>query len=79
MEQRIEIPYQELPADTLRAVIEAFVLHEGTNYGDRDVSLKAMVDQVQRQLEKGQVKLVFDPELDSCNLIAAKEWREATG
>lgn len=78
MDERIEIPYQEVAADTLRALIEAFILHEGTNYGDREFSLETMVAQVRSQLERGQVKLVFDPELDSCNLITLKEWKDST-
>lgn len=75
MDERIEIPFREVDPETLNALIEAFVLQEGTNYGDRDVSLSTMVDQVRKQLEKGQARLVFDPETDSCNLITERDWK----
>lgn len=78
MSNRIEIPYEEVAPETLQAIIEAFVLHEGTNYGDKEVQLTTMVEQVRRQLERGQVKLVYDAEQESCNLITERQWRDAT-
>ena len=37
------IPFQQLNPDTLNALIEAFVLREGTDYGDSDISLSGKV------------------------------------
>ncbi|MGL5974608.1 MAG: YheU family protein, partial [Aeromonas sobria] len=34
------IPWQELDGDTLTNLIEQFVLQEGTEYGEQDVSLE---------------------------------------
>ena len=34
------MPHGELPPDTLRAVIESFVLREGTDYGSREFTVK---------------------------------------
>jgi uncharacterized protein len=34
------IPYEQLSADTLEGLIEAFVLREGTEYGEQDVRLR---------------------------------------
>ncbi len=57
----VEVPYSELPADLLNAVIESFVLREGTDYGELEFSLTDKVERVIRQLKKGEVKIVFDP------------------
>jgi len=70
----IEIPPDQLDPETLHAVIEAFVLREGTNYGAQDVSLEKQIAQVRQQLDQRAVKLVFDPESESCSLITHKQF-----
>jgi uncharacterized protein YheU (UPF0270 family) len=60
----VAVPHGELSEDALRGVIESFVLREGTDYGERDVSHEAKIAQVRRQLEKGEARILFDP-LDS--------------
>jgi uncharacterized protein YheU (UPF0270 family) len=65
----VEIPHTELSADTLRGVIEAFVLREGTEYGERDVSLERKVADVLRQLERGEAQIVFDPNSETVDVV----------
>lgn len=60
----VAVPHAELSADALRGVAESFVLREGTDYGERDVSHEQKVAQVIRQLERGEARIMFDP-LDS--------------
>jgi uncharacterized protein YheU (UPF0270 family) len=64
----MDIDYQLLAPNTLQALIEEFVLREGTDYGQREVLLEAKVNQVFELLKKGKVKVVFDPETESCDL-----------
>jgi uncharacterized protein len=63
------IPHGELDDDTLRRVIEAFVLREGTEYGAHDVSLEQKVLQVQSQLQRGEARVVFHPDSESIDII----------
>lgn len=65
----MEIPYQKLKADVLQAIIEEFVLREGTDYGHTDYNLDQRAAQVLRQLEKGQIGVFFDEESQSCTLV----------
>ncbi len=65
----MEIPYQKLEPEILRAVIVEFVTREGTDYGDRVFSLDEKVAAVQRQLDDGTARIVFDPETESCNVV----------
>jgi uncharacterized protein YheU (UPF0270 family) len=60
----VEVPHDELSAEALRRVVESFVLREGTDYGERDVSHETKIAQVIRQLERGEARILFDP-LDS--------------
>ena len=71
----IEVPATSLAVETLRAIIESFIVREGTDYGDADYSLDNKVDQVRRQLDRGEVLLMWDEVLESCNLITKAEWR----
>ena len=64
----VEVPYGELPADLLNAVIESFVLREGTDYGEKELSLEDKVARLIRQLKKGDAKIIFDPETESVTI-----------
>ena len=64
----VEVPYGELPKDLLHAVIESFVLREGTDYGKKEISLEDKVARVMSQLKRGEAKIVFDPESESVTI-----------
>ena len=49
-------------------MIESFVLREGTDYGEREYSLEQKVAQVQAQLERGQARILFDPETNTVTI-----------
>lgn len=63
------IPYAELSSDALQAVIESFVLREGTDYGTHDVSLSQKVAQVMRQLQRKEAQIIFDPNSESIDIV----------
>jgi uncharacterized protein len=71
----VEVPYGELPADLLNAVIESFVLREGTDYGEKELSLEDKVARVIRQLKKGEAKILFDPESESVTIAVRQSSR----
>jgi uncharacterized protein YheU (UPF0270 family) len=64
----IEVPYGELPAELLNAVIESFVLREGTDYGEKEFSLEDKVARVISQLKRGEARILFDPESESVTI-----------
>ncbi len=63
------IPYQELNPETLQALIEAFVLREGTDYGDSDLSLAEKVALVQAQIKRGSVVICYSEQEESVDLL----------
>ena len=67
----VMIPHGALAADLLRGIVEAFVLREGTDYGEREYSLEQKVAHVMRELDRGEVHIIFDPISQTVNLIAA--------
>lgn len=72
----IVIPHTELSPEALRGVVESFVLREGTDYGEREVSLDQKVAQVLRQLERGEARIIFDAQLESVDIVTATTGRE---
>jgi uncharacterized protein YheU (UPF0270 family) len=65
----IRLTPDDLEPDTLRAVIESFVLREGTDYGLHETSLEDKVAQVLSQLRRGEAHITFDPATESVNLV----------
>lgn len=72
----IDVPYTELSESALLGVIEAFVLREGTEYGEKDVPLERKVADIMRQLERGEAQIVFDPNTESVDIVVKRSpWR----
>ena len=69
--QPIVIPHTELSAEALRGVVESFILREGTDYGEREVSLEQKVAQVLHQLERGEARIIFDATLETVDIVTA--------
>lgn len=65
----MEIPHRELSPNTLQALIEEFVLREGTDYGETEIPMAQKFQQIMDQLDHGKIVIVFDPETESCNII----------
>lgn len=74
-QEPIVIPYRELSAEALKGVLESFVLREGTEYGEREVSLEQKVADVMRQLERGEAQVIFHAELQSIDIVVSKPIR----
>jgi uncharacterized protein len=62
------VPYTDLAAELLHAVIESYVLREGTDYGEREFSLQDKVAHVISQLKRGEAQIVFDPETETVGI-----------
>jgi uncharacterized protein YheU (UPF0270 family) len=66
--QLVDVPMTELAPDTLQALVESFVLREGTDYGEQEVPLATKVAQVVTQLQRGEARIVFDPATESVDI-----------
>jgi uncharacterized protein len=65
----VEVPSAALTREALRALVEEFVTRDGTDYGPVERSLDSKVADVLRQLERGEVRIVFDPESETTTLV----------
>lgn len=53
------VPWQYIASDTLDNLIREFVLREGTDYGESEISLQDKIDQIIAQLRSGQAMIVY--------------------
>lgn len=67
------IPIDAIAHDTLINIIESFVLQEGTEYGEEDVSLTDKVATVLAQLQSGEACLVYSELHESINIVAKNQ------
>lgn len=72
------IPWQELDPDTLNNLLEHFVLQEGTEYGEQDVSLADKVEAVRQQLRQGSAVIVYSELHESINIVSKESLSRAT-
>lgn len=63
------IPYTDIEQETLNNLIEYYVLREGTDYGEQEISLAEKVAAVQRQLKNGEVVIVYSELHETINLM----------
>ena len=65
----VVVQHTELAADLLHAVVESYVLREGTDYGEKEFSLEDKVAHVISRLKRGEARIVFDPESETVSII----------
>jgi uncharacterized protein YheU (UPF0270 family) len=69
------IPWQDISPETLDNLIEAFVLREGTDYGEQERSLAEKVEDVYRQLKSGEAVLVWSELHETVNIMPRGQFR----
>ena len=74
----IEVPREKLSPEIIDALIEEFVLREGTDYGAVEISLEKKKEQVEKQLLKNDIKIVFDFEAGSATLMTTQQFKRLT-
>jgi len=66
------IPHTLLEPDTLARMLEDFVTREGTDNG-YDASLEQRVERLRRQIDKGEVLIVFHPDTGDTSLAHRRD------
>lgn len=68
------IPWQQLEPDTLNNLLESFVLREGTDYGQQEMSFAEKTEHLRRQLQSGEAVLVWSELHESLNIMRRDEF-----
>jgi uncharacterized protein YheU (UPF0270 family) len=68
------IPYQSIDNETLYNLIESFILREGTDYGEMEVSLNEKSEKVLLQIKNGEVLILYSELSESVTLITKQQF-----
>ncbi|WP_094752526.1 YheU family protein [Psychromonas sp. CD1] len=69
----MQINYHDLQTETLHNLIEHFILREGTDYGEQEISLDKKKQQILHLLEKGDIVILYSELHESITLITKDE------
>jgi len=72
----LEIPYQQLSAEALTGLVEAFINREGTDYGAIEIDLTQKIEQVMVLIRKGEALVLFDEASESCNIVLRQDYQQ---
>ena len=70
MNDYVEIPWQKLSPDAFQGMLEELATRDGTDYGEREVSLEEKISQLRKALETKRAAIVFSPDAESWSVIA---------
>ncbi len=70
------VPHRQLSAGALQGLLEEFVTRDGTDTGYTKLTLDERVAQVRRQLDRGEVVIVYDAGTQTANIVPRED---ATG
>ena len=72
----VQVPVERLQPDVFTVLLEEYASRDGTDYGARELSLDEKVANLRRQLEIGDVGLVYDVDSEEWDLLPAAELQE---
>lgn len=69
------IPPEKLTEEVLKNLLESYISREGTDYGERELSLEEKVEDLLRSVYQGEVLISYDEDSQSINVISEREYR----
>jgi len=71
--QFVLVPRHRVPAAQCQAILEDYASRDGTDYGERELSLDAKVAQLAMQLASHQLAIVYDLASETWDLVPAEQ------
>ena len=71
-ENFIEVEPSQLKKETLMALVESYILREGTDYGEVEYSLEEKTDMVLKQIKNKKAWLIYDLKSEHCFISSEK-------
>ena len=66
---RVDVPYDQIDPEPLRNMIQEFVTRDGADWGEPGGALEDKIAQVIKQLKNNKVKVVFDLNSKTANIV----------
>ncbi|MEZ5501920.1 MAG: YheU family protein [Halioglobus sp.] len=69
MAQFVAVPPARLDPAVLHALLEDYASRDGTDYGARELTLDEKVQRLQRQLDAGELHILYDADSEQWDLV----------
>ncbi|MEE4146143.1 MAG: YheU family protein [Halieaceae bacterium] len=76
MAQFVEVPPQRLEASVLQALLEEYASRDGTDYGERELSLEQKVGSLRGLMHRGELRIIYDVDSEHWDLVPNAQARE---
>ena len=76
MAQFVRVPPARLQAGVLQALLEDYASRDGTDYGAREYTLEEKSEHLRRQLDAGELQILYDLDSEQWDLLARQAAEE---
>ena len=73
MPQFIQVPMGRLAPDVRNALLEEYASRDGTDYGERELTLAEKVANLERQLADGELCILYEGDSEQWDLVPAEQ------
>jgi uncharacterized protein YheU (UPF0270 family) len=73
MAQFIKVPPQRLEVEVLQALLEEYATRDGTDYGEKELTLEAKVKRLQHQLDGSELYILYDLDSEQWDLVPSAQ------
>jgi uncharacterized protein YheU (UPF0270 family) len=73
MSRFVEVPPARLEPRVLQALLEEYASRDGTDYGERELSLAEKEGNLRRQLSDGALILLYDTQAETWDLLEREQ------
>ena len=73
MSSFIHVPMQRLAPEVLDNLLQEYASRDGTDYGEVELTLAEKTGNLRRQLEQGDISILYDLETEQWDLVNAEQ------
>lgn len=73
MAEFVAVPLQRLQESVLQALLEEFASRDGTDYGERELSLAQKVLALESRLKGGELQILYDADSEQWDLLPREQ------
>jgi uncharacterized protein YheU (UPF0270 family) len=73
MAQFIKVPPQRLEVEVLQALLEEYATRDGTDYGEKELTLEDKVKRLQHQLDDSELYILYDLDSEQWDLVPSAQ------
>ena len=75
-ERWLIVPPEQLSDEALSGVLQEYISREGTDYGLREITFEAQLEQAKSAMLDGECILIFDRQTECCQLLSRPQLKE---